>query len=144
MKRIASLLAGTGALTAVGMFALASPAAAADSGTPARTAVSEVAGGRAVPPPPAAGRCGAYFNIETSGASATVRECRPNSTQIYVEGSVTDQEADGQCAQVYASYDVYTGTDYGPRACPSGTRREFRLPTRAGTNAFIYLREVNA
>ena len=97
----------------------------------------------AVPPPPGAGQCGAYFTINvTDAATATVRECRPNSTTIYVNGTVTDKKSDGLCAQVYASYNVYTGTDYGPKACPKGQVQTFQLPTRAGTDAFIYLRTV--
>ncbi|NLU81096.1 hypothetical protein HCA58_22670 [Micromonospora sp. HNM0581] len=102
----------------------------------------EVSAPLAVPPPPAPGQCGPYFTITTSGATATVRECRPNSTTIYVNGDVTDTDSDGQCAQVYASYNVYTGTDYSPTACPKGTKKSFTLPTRNGTDAYIYLWEV--
>lgn len=65
-----------------------------------------------------------------------MRECRPNASQIQVNGSVEDTDADGQCAQVDATYDVYRGTDYGPKACPKGEVQYFTPPLRSGTNAF--------
>lgn len=98
----------------------------------------------AVPPPPAPGRCGAYYIIQTWGGEAQVRECRNSAgTQIRVDGNVIDTDNDGQCAQVYASYNISTATDYSRYACPKGEREYFTFPWRNGTNAFIYLREVD-
>lgn len=144
MKRTATMLAGVGVMAVVGVLSMAAPAAAAGPAPETQAVVSEVSDGRAVPPPPAAGQCGPYFTITTSGATATVRECRPNSTQIYVEGSVKDTASDGQCGRVYASYNKYTGTDYSNMACPKGETENFRFPTRNGTDAYIYLQEVDA
>lgn len=138
-------------VAAVGLVALATvvaPSATAAPSTAAPSTASEstaaAAGALSVPPPPAPGKCGPYYTIDTSGGHASVRECRIGSTQIQVNGSVKDTAADGQCAQVYASYDVYRYTDYGPRACPQGEVIYFYLPQRSGTNAYIYLREVDA
>lgn len=97
----------------------------------------------AVPPPPAPGNCGAPYTLKTSGAEAQVRECRNRSGDIRVDGNVMDTDNDGQCAQVYATYNVSTATDYSPRACPKGTRIYFTFPWRAGSDAFIYLREFD-
>lgn len=144
MKRITTVLAGVGVLAVIAVLSMSTPAAAAGPAPETQAVGGEVSGGRAVPPPPAAGQCGPYFTITTSGATATVRECRPNSTQIYVNGSVTDTASDGQCARVYASYNKYTGTDYGPLACPKGETKTFTLPTRNSTDAYIYLQEVDA
>ena len=72
-----------------------------------------------------------------------VRECYDGSL-IRVNGTVTDTDADGQCARVYATYNVYQGTDYSPTACPKGTTVTFTLPWRSGTDAYIYLQEIDA
>jgi polyisoprenoid-binding protein YceI len=95
----------------------------------------------AAPVTPAAVTCGAYAARDTSGAHAMVRECYDGSL-VRVNGTVTDTDADGQCARVYATYDVYQGTDYSPTACPKGKTVTFTLPWRAGTDAFIYLQEI--
>jgi len=97
----------------------------------------------AAPVTPAAVTCGAYAARDTSGAHAMVRECYDGSL-VRVNGTVTDTDADGQCARVYATYDVYQGTDYSPTACPKGTTVTFALPWRSGTDAFIYLQEIDA
>ena len=89
----------------------------------------------------AAVSCNAYYTIQTSGAIARVRECFDGAT-VRVNGTVTDTDADGQCGQVYASYNLYQGTDYSPRACPKGQTDTFTFPWRSGTDAYIYLREI--
>ncbi|HWG98243.1 MAG TPA: hypothetical protein VNV66_02720 [Pilimelia sp.] len=139
--RIKTLLAGFAVALGATLFVAAPASAGPALPTQETAAAAETAGTLAVPPPPGPGQCGPYFTITTSGARATVRECRNNSNQIQVNGRATDTDADGQCAQVYASYNIYRGTDYGPRACPSGTTVTFTFPWRAGTDAFIYLRE---
>lgn len=106
--------------------------------TAAQAPAAEMA---AVPPPPPPGACGAPYIIKTSGAEAPVRECRDTSGNIRVNGNVLDTASDGQCAQVYATYNVSPATDYSPRACPKGTRVYFTFPWRTGTNAYIFLRE---
>lgn len=86
--------------------------------------------------------CGPYYNITTSGARATVRECH-DGNNVRVNGSVTDLDADGQCGQVYATYNNFVNvTDYSPRACPKGQTDTFTFPWRAATDAYIYLREI--
>lgn len=130
-----TLLVLASAVLAVG------PAAITASAQPAES--SSTVGPTAVPPPPAPGRCGAYI-IETYGGEAQVRECRNSAgTQIRVNGNVIDTDNDGQCAQVYASYNISTATDYSRYACPQGEREYFTFPWRNGTNAYIYLREVD-
>ena len=42
------------------------------------------------------------------------------------------------------SYNISTATDYSRYACPQGEREYFTFPWRNGTNAYIYLREVDA
>lgn len=131
-----TLLVLASAVLAVG------PAAVTASAQPAES--SSTVGPTAVPPPPAPGRCGAYYIIQTSGGEAQVRECRNSAgTQIRVNGNVIDTDNDGQCAQVYASYNISTATDYSRYACPQGEREYFTFPWRNGTNAYIYLREVD-
>lgn len=132
----ATLLVLASAALAVG------PAAVTASAQPAES--SSTVEPTAVPPPPAPGRCGAYYIIQTSGGEAQVRECRNSAgTQIRVNGNVIDTDNDGQCAQVYASYNISTATDYSLYACPQGEREYFTFPWRNGTNAYIYLREVD-
>lgn len=138
MKTTQIIAVGVAALTA--HVTLASiPAIAAE----ADVQVSSVHAITAIPSPPAPGACGAFYIMKTSGAEAQVRECRDRSGRIRVDGNVIDKDNDGQCAQVYASYNVYTGVDYSPRACPKGTRVSFSFPWRAGSDAYIYLRELD-
>lgn len=80
----------------------------------------------------------------TNGAIAQVRECRNSAgTQIRVNGTVTDTDNDGQCAEVYATYNISQATDRSPRACPRGTQVSFTFPWRNGTDAFVFLREFD-
>lgn len=131
-----TLLVLVSAVIAVG------PAAVTASAQPVES--SSTVEPTAVPSPPAPGRCGAYYIIQTSGGEAQVRECRNSAgTQIRVNGNVIDTDNDGQCAQVYASYNISTATDYSRYACPKGEREYFTFPWRNGTNAYIYLREVD-
>ncbi|GGQ70123.1 hypothetical protein [Couchioplanes azureus] len=90
----------------------------------------------------AAVTCRAEQYIRIVGGEAHVRECFSNGTQVRVNGWVKDTLGDGKCAQVYATYNNYSGRDYSPRACPEGNRDDFTMPWRAGTDAFIYLRVV--
>lgn len=131
-----ALLVLLSALFAVGLTAVSASAQPVEStSTPAPAAI---------PPPPPPGQCGPYYTIDTSGGHASVRECRNSSgTLIRVNGNVLDTDSDGQCAQVYASYNGSTATDYSRYACPNGEREYFTFPWRSGTNAYIYLREVN-
>jgi len=90
---------------------------------------------------PQAVTCDAYYSIDTAGAHAQVRECH-NGSLVRVDGTVTDTDADGQCARVYASYNVYTSVDYSPTACPEGTSASFTFSWRSGSDAYIYLQEI--
>src|SRR5262245_35889700 len=89
----------------------------------------------------AAVNCRAPEYISIRGADAEVEECT-TPTQVQVRGWVQDRRADGKCAQVYATYNRYTGRDYSSSACPEGDIDSFAFPLRAGSDAFIYLRLV--
>lgn len=90
----------------------------------------------------AAVTCQPRYYINVPGGQAYIDECYRYGTQVRVSGGVSDSDADGRCAQVYATYNNYGGTDYSPRACPEGDFDSFTFPWRAGTNAFVYLRTV--
>ncbi|WP_448071803.1 hypothetical protein [Georgenia yuyongxinii] len=123
LRKMLLTLASVGAIGAGGLM-VASPASAATS-------------------TPQAVTCGPYSTIQTSGGYARYRECYDGST-VRVNGWVTDTDADGQCARVYASYNIYQGIDYSANACPEGETEYFTFPWRAGTNAYVYLQEINA
>lgn len=86
--------------------------------------------------------CQNPYSISIPGGYAVINECYRNGNEVQVSGSVTDRDADGLCARVYAKYNVYSGTDYSARACPEGETEYFTFPWRAGTNAFVYLQNV--
>jgi len=90
----------------------------------------------------AAVACQNPYSITIPGGYAVINECFQYGTQVRVSGTVTDKDADGRCARVYAKYNNYTGTDYSAKACPEGTKVSFTFPWRAGTNAFVYLQNV--
>ncbi|MBL7493989.1 hypothetical protein I6A60_37030 [Frankia sp. AgB1.9] len=87
----------------------------------------------------AAGNCRTAESISIRGGEAEVQECT-TPTQVQVRGWVRDTLADGKCAQVYATYNRYSGRDYSSGACPKGDIDSFVFPWRAGSDAFIYLR----
>ncbi|MBL7493990.1 hypothetical protein I6A60_37025 [Frankia sp. AgB1.9] len=89
----------------------------------------------------AATSCRPTQYISIHGGKAEVHECTSGG-RVQVEGWVEDTNADGKCAQVYASYNNYSGKDYSSKACPDGDIDEFLFPWRAGTDAYIYLRLV--
>lgn len=137
MKTMTRTMGGAAMASLVLTLLAASPTWARDA-TPVAVPVITV------PAPPPPGQCGAYYNLVTSGARATVRECRSSGgTLIRVDGWVTDTDNDGQCAEVYASYNRSTPVDRSARACPQGEVEYFTFPYRAGNNAFIYLREFD-
>jgi len=121
VRKAVTILAGTG-LAACGIVLGAAPASAAPAAT-------------------AGIYCSPYETHYTSGAKATWRECFDGG-KVRVNGFVTDTDSDGQCAQVYASYNNYTGRDYSSYACPEGEQESFTFPWRSGSNAYVYLREV--
>jgi hypothetical protein len=125
------------AFVIAGVAGLATPAAAAATGAAEAASIAA-----APPPPPRPGRCGPYYRIGIGGGEAMVRECRPNRTQIRVNGWVRDTRRDFKCAQVYAAYNVSRKRDFGKKACGIGTKKACKLPLRQGTNAFIYLRLI--
>lgn len=86
--------------------------------------------------------CQNAYSIAIPGGYAVINECYRNGNEVQVSGSVTDRDADGRCARVYAKYNVYSGTDYSPQACPEGQTDYFTFPWRAGTDAFVYLQNI--
>jgi len=124
VRRTITVLASAGAV-ASGIFLGAAPASAA-------------------PPTTTAVYCAAYQTHYTSGARATWRECYEGSSRVRVDGWVTDTDSDGQCGRVYARYNIYPGTDYSNKACPDGETEYFTFPWRDGSDARVYLQEVNA
>jgi hypothetical protein len=87
--------------------------------------------------------CSGPIHLNTPGGHASYTECRSGG-YVQVRGYVEDTDADGECAQVYANYSSGLETDYSPRACPKGDRKDFVFPSRQADDAYVYLREVPA
>ncbi|MCX4906571.1 hypothetical protein [Streptomyces sp. NBC_00878] len=87
--------------------------------------------------------CGAVKNVSLRGAEAHWTVICSSGNKVSINGWVKDTNgsADGQCAQVYATF-PYSGVNKStPLACGNGQRLDF-IWSSSGNSVDAWLREV--